>query len=482
MKGKDSSFETKTKKLVPKALFQTSGKQRSESFDSRRISRGEPLKVIINTVDLHSSEEISLSEGSEEDTQVWCWGSGKYGNLGTGDTEDQSLPVPIEDLQDISIVNTSCGAYGTAVVTEQGDLLMCGKAINGLFTDSYLSVPRKVSLVSSYQNVFDSPALEKESNPAELKEKARSKEYTRFVRVGFFEDHFVKQVSLGESVAAVVTKEGKAFFWGKFSSQLFSQPQAAKGLECVRKICCGSSFIIALDKQGALYAWGSNDSRELGLGTIGTAVFEPTRVEICETSQDSKSKKTVIDVFAGYSSVVCLQECEGLCKTFAWGSLVGQKGPTLVPGFEELHISSVCCTDSLIGGVSLYGDCFIHFSNAKSIKFLGISVKKVAPSIVQVFENSSIKQMVLSKSFVMGVSDLGQIWACGQSAPMLGLGNNDLLSNALVSPSILFSIGAKHVRMLSCGTRHLSALTSKALFFFPLQFKNLTRKFWESFF
>lgn len=40
----------------------------------------------------------------EEDGRLLAWGSNEYGQLGTGDTQPRSHPVPVQDLDDLTLV------------------------------------------------------------------------------------------------------------------------------------------------------------------------------------------------------------------------------------------------------------------------------------------------------------------------------------------------------------------------------------------
>lgn len=39
-----------------------------------------------------------------EDGILWAWGNNEYGQLGTGDTQPRSQPVPAEGLSDLALV------------------------------------------------------------------------------------------------------------------------------------------------------------------------------------------------------------------------------------------------------------------------------------------------------------------------------------------------------------------------------------------
>ena len=66
-----------------------------------------------------------------EDGALFVWGGNSHGQLGTGDTADRlaptrvaGLPAPVRQVAD-------GGWEHTGIVTEAGDLLMCGAGANG---------------------------------------------------------------------------------------------------------------------------------------------------------------------------------------------------------------------------------------------------------------------------------------------------------------------------------------------------------------
>lgn len=42
----------------------------------------------------------------KEDGTLWAWGNNEYGQLGTGDTQPRSQPIPVQGLDDLTLV---CG-------------------------------------------------------------------------------------------------------------------------------------------------------------------------------------------------------------------------------------------------------------------------------------------------------------------------------------------------------------------------------------
>lgn len=62
--------------------------------------------------------------------EVYTWGFGNEGQLGHGDKSDQFLPRRVANLN-AKVKNIVCGGAHTALVTEEGRLLMVGRGREG---------------------------------------------------------------------------------------------------------------------------------------------------------------------------------------------------------------------------------------------------------------------------------------------------------------------------------------------------------------
>ena len=65
-----------------------------------------------------------------EDGALFVWGSGEDGQLGTGDTASSLAPTRVGGLP-APVRQVAAGYLHTGMVTEAGDLLMCGGGWNG---------------------------------------------------------------------------------------------------------------------------------------------------------------------------------------------------------------------------------------------------------------------------------------------------------------------------------------------------------------
>ena len=67
----------------------------------------------------------SHSAAVGEDGSLFVWGHGESGQLGTGDTADRLAPTRVAGLP-APVRQVAVGFYHTGIVTDAGDLLMCG--------------------------------------------------------------------------------------------------------------------------------------------------------------------------------------------------------------------------------------------------------------------------------------------------------------------------------------------------------------------
>jgi alpha-tubulin suppressor-like RCC1 family protein len=48
--------------------------------------------------------------------ELWVWGSGKNGKLGMGSSADEPLPIPVESLEGVNVLDATCGFDHTLVL------------------------------------------------------------------------------------------------------------------------------------------------------------------------------------------------------------------------------------------------------------------------------------------------------------------------------------------------------------------------------
>lgn len=87
----------------------------------------------------------------QEDGTLWAWGNNEYGQLGTGDTQPRSQPVPVWGLSNLTLVDIAAGGWHSTALTDEGEVYAWGRGEHGRlgFGDDKSSkmVPQKVQLL-----------------------------------------------------------------------------------------------------------------------------------------------------------------------------------------------------------------------------------------------------------------------------------------------------------------------------------------------
>eukprot|EP01017_Pseudomicrothorax_dubius_P024431 TRINITY_DN2595_c0_g3_i3.p1 TRINITY_DN2595_c0_g3~~TRINITY_DN2595_c0_g3_i3.p1 ORF type:complete len:623 (-),score=139.19 TRINITY_DN2595_c0_g3_i3:74-1942(-) len=176
------------------------------------------------------------------DGAAFVFGNGESGQLGTGRREKELLPVKLDTLSE-PLLQVACGISHTLFLGSSGGVWSCGGNTLG-----QLGIGNKKSA----------------SLPIKL--------------IGL-DGLKVTRLAAGYHSAAV-TEEGEIYVWGTgiFGEILF--PQAIQSLK-ERKIVdvtVGTTFALALDSNGIVLSWGSNNYGELAQGESGPRA-EPVEVK-----------------------------------------------------------------------------------------------------------------------------------------------------------------------------------------------------------
>ncbi|KAJ4733293.1 Regulator of chromosome condensation (RCC1) family protein [Rhynchospora pubera] len=87
-----------------------------------------------------------------EDGILWAWGNNEYGQLGTGDTQPRSQPIPVQGLSGLLLVDIAAGGWHSTTLTADGEVYAWGRGEHGRlgFGDDKSSkmVPQKVQLLA----------------------------------------------------------------------------------------------------------------------------------------------------------------------------------------------------------------------------------------------------------------------------------------------------------------------------------------------
>lgn len=222
--------------------------------------------------------------------QLYSWGWGDFGRLGTGDCRDVFIPYPLPAMAGKTVVSVACGDTHTLVATDTGELWSFGRNQNG-----------QLGLGSIQDSL--SPQL-----------------------VAALQGKRVMRVACGAEHSCCVTDAGEVYCWGwgrygnigDGESQDRHLPTKAKGLEGVRvqQVACGWRHSIAVDDGGAMYTWGWGAYAQLMHGDR-TDQYVPKRVEALRNHR--------VALVAGGWRHTLAADSEGRLFSAGWGKF-GQCG------------------------------------------------------------------------------------------------------------------------------------------------------------
>ncbi|MCD9645111.1 hypothetical protein HAX54_033787 [Datura stramonium] len=259
---------------------------------------------------------------------VYSWGRGTFGRLGTGSEADHLFPVRInfspadsDGDKRVKIVGIAAGAYHSLAVSDDGSVWGWGYNVYG-----QLGFNGENSLFPHLLEGF----LELGSPNSSASGSERKK-------------LMISSVKGGGMMSAAIDSLGSLWLWGNFP-----EPQKSKSIESeysltsschpipvwnfhghtVVKVACGNEHVVALVTAGegykgsdlVCYSWGGNSHGQLGLGDRQSRQYP----EVIEPF-NSESPWTVYEVACGAFHTALLAQksptdtLESVCWTFGLG-------------------------------------------------------------------------------------------------------------------------------------------------------------------
>jgi alpha-tubulin suppressor-like RCC1 family protein len=222
--------------------------------------------------------------------ELWVWGENSSGQLGTGNTTNRLIPVKVGNSTDWSQV--ACGSSFTVALKSNGTLWAWGASLaNGTATQQ--TNPVQIGTSTDWTSIscgdYHTAALRSDgtlwtwgSNGHKQLGDGGSTSSAMPNQVGDATDWV--QVVCGEHHTIAMRSGGEVFTWGKNDqfqlgsgeSQNPTQPRPLPG-STWKSSAFGVSHAAGVKSDGTLWAWGLNDYGQLGDGTLTTRGV-PTQV------------------------------------------------------------------------------------------------------------------------------------------------------------------------------------------------------------
>lgn len=243
-----------------------------------------PVSVLSGVAQLAGGRTYSLS--LKLDGTVWAWGGNSYGQLGDGTTTDRYTPMQVPGLT--GVVQVSSGYYHAVTLKSDGTVWTWGNNDYGQLGDGttdYKSTPLQVQGLTEVVQVAGGSihclALKSDGTVWGWGENADGElgdgtTIDRGTPVKVSGLTGVAQIAVGNWHCFALKSDGSVWAWGwngsggvgdGTSGNIRIVPVQLTGLTGVVKIVGGGTHSLALKLDGTVWAWGNNNSGQLGDGT-----------------------------------------------------------------------------------------------------------------------------------------------------------------------------------------------------------------------
>lgn len=344
------------------------------------------------------------------DSTVKGFGENATGQVGNGNSTDQSTPVTVSGLTGIIAVSGggdqvsahSMALKGNGTVWCWGSNLY-GALGNASTTGTFVTAPVQALVLSN-----------------------------------------AKTISAGGWHSAALKNDGTVWTWGwNLEGQLGdgsttdkTVPTQVPSLSGVIKIAAGTYHTLALKNDGTVWAWGDNLNGQVGNGTNNNDVLSPVQVS---------GLTNVVSIAAGRFFSLAVKN-DGTVWT--WGeNLYGQLGNgNTTDQSTPVQVSGLTGITSAVAATGAF-HCMAYKNNntvwswgRNTYGNLGDNTITNSSVPVQMIGISNVTGMAAGTNFSLVYKTDGTFWGCGRNASgQLGIGNT-VQQNTLAASGVICSI------------------------------------------
>ncbi|ASQ44992.1 RCC1 domain-containing protein [Legionella clemsonensis] len=277
----------------------------------------------------------------------------------------------------------------------------------------------------------------------------------------------INEIVSRNSTAFLLANDGKVYQSGK--DFFFRNTQTIFNLNLVQKLvdekiiklALGWNHILALTSNGEVYSWGYNNFSQLGLGHRA-----PQSTPQLITALNEK----ITDIFAGDYLSFCLS-AEG--KVYAFGTnQSGQLGlkkigetssPKLITNLQHIKITSIVSKNTHTLFLSEAGEVFSTGSSYNGALGLGKIHHTKTPLRIEALSNKMIKKIAAGSFHSLCIDEKGTVYSFGSNTKkQLGLQAHQLQGqDSLFVPQPVSDLEGEIITAVAAGECHTVCLTQK---------------------
>ncbi|TKA75474.1 hypothetical protein B0A55_04579 [Friedmanniomyces simplex] len=296
-----------------------------------------------------------INEPPIERLNVYVFGEGSAGELGLGTSQkaiDVKRPRPNFNLaaDKVGVVQVVAGGMHVIALTHDNKILTWGVNDQGALgrDTTWNGGLKNVDAAGddSDEEEDDNGLNPKESIPGEVDFSATEvAEGARFV-----------QVAAGDSCSFALTDDGRVYGWGTFRgneglfgfnphTEIAHRPILNPDVKKITSITAGANHVLALDSNGAVFAWGSGQQNQLGRRIVERTKLEGLKAR--EFGLPKGAKKGIVSIMAGSYHNFAIDRAGNV---YGWGlNNFGQTGITGNAGEDDALILKPQIIDALKG-------------------------------------------------------------------------------------------------------------------------------------
>ncbi len=260
---------------------------------------------------------------------VYAWGQNSSGQLGNGTLASRLVPGPVSLPSGVGVTAIAAEDSGGLALTSSGTVYCWGQCTADFLSPVVIGLPNGIGATAIAARAADDFAIGSNNllygwgiNTTGQLGVGDTAAHLQPVQIALPQNVAVKAVAAGATHTLALDANGNIYAWGNnesgelgngtLSASLTPVQVSLPGNMAATAIAAGQQFSLAIGQDGNLYSWGINSSGQLGNGTLNNATT-PTRVTLTGITPQTIAATYSVGLLIGADSA-------GALHLYAWGN------------------------------------------------------------------------------------------------------------------------------------------------------------------